>query len=76
MLGEGGHPGQARHRPPCTAPDCPVPARAGRRAGRGRGGRRSHQQEQQELPLVDHVVAKGGMGVHIFPDILTTSVPH
>ena len=82
MLGVRRHPGQAqnppqvRHRSPSTTPDCPVPARAGRRTGRGgRGGHRGQHQEQPKLPLVDHVVANGGgLGIHIFP--VVSSPPH
>ena len=82
MLGVRRHPGQAqnppqvRHRSPSTTPDCPVPAGAGRRAGAGGGGgHRGQHQEQQKLPLVDHVVAKGGVGhSHIPSCFLTTSL--
>ena len=69
VLGEGGHPGQTQPWPPCTATDCPVPARARRWAGGGQGGHRRHHQEHEELPLVDHVLVNGFTFSWSFPHL-------
>ena len=52
-----------------------MPAGATHWASRVRGGHRRHRQEQEDLPLVDHVVAQWeGRSVHIFPVVVSSAV--